>query len=286
MDFNYNHLIAFYKVAKCGGYSKASEKYNISQPSLSASVSKLQCRLNVKLLVKNNNILELTKEGEYYFEIASKIIDLIENPNSKIFLKIASKPPVYYNFLPKFKYYFENSIENSEIELIVSEPNDLKNILLLEKADIIVNTHPILENNEKYKNRKIGDKIECQFFCNSSLYSLINKDTVTLEEIKEYQILYNNNDITDSDINEDENFVGVQRDVYIKQSIINGKGIGLLSPLLLQNEIKENKVHILKIKEIEDIFMNIYITYNKEKDKCISKYIDIINMFFKLIKED
>ena len=69
----YRYLLT---VIKCGGISKAAEKLNISQPSLSKYIQNLEGRLGVKFFYKADGIIHLTYAGKRYVEYAEKISNL------------------------------------------------------------------------------------------------------------------------------------------------------------------------------------------------------------------
>ena len=69
----YRYLLT---VIECGGISKAAEKLNISQPSLSKYIQNLEARLGVKFFNKSDGIIHLTYAGRRYFEYAEKISNL------------------------------------------------------------------------------------------------------------------------------------------------------------------------------------------------------------------
>ena len=58
---NLNQLYYFQKVATLQHYHQAAEKLNISQPSLSRSISNLEEELGLKLFVKKGRNIELIK---------------------------------------------------------------------------------------------------------------------------------------------------------------------------------------------------------------------------------
>ncbi|MDR1027911.1 MAG: LysR family transcriptional regulator, partial [Clostridiales Family XIII bacterium] len=60
---------AFLTIAKYLKLSKAAETMYISQPALSMTLQRLEERIGVRLFVRSNQGLSLTKEGEYLFRI-------------------------------------------------------------------------------------------------------------------------------------------------------------------------------------------------------------------------
>lgn len=63
-------------IAKEGSISKAAEELNISQPSLSQYVKKIETQLNVQLFDRTNGNCRLTDAGKVYVDTGRKILSL------------------------------------------------------------------------------------------------------------------------------------------------------------------------------------------------------------------
>lgn len=73
---NYHHLLYFWTVAKEGGLRQAAEKLHISQPSISAQISRLEEALGVKLFSPHGRSRVLTPAGQVAFDYAEGIFSL------------------------------------------------------------------------------------------------------------------------------------------------------------------------------------------------------------------
>ena len=77
MDFlNYHHLRYFWVVAQEGSLRKASEKLNVSQPTISAQIATLEDVLGEKLFRRSPSGLTLTETGHLAFGYAEEIFAL------------------------------------------------------------------------------------------------------------------------------------------------------------------------------------------------------------------
>ncbi len=63
-----------YEVYKERSFTKAAKNLFISQPSLSASIKKIETQLGYRIFDRSSSGLSLTQEGEYYIEAAEKIL--------------------------------------------------------------------------------------------------------------------------------------------------------------------------------------------------------------------
>ena len=74
----YTQLKAFYHVAVQGGFSRAAEHLNQSQPSLSDHVRQLESDHDVRLFDRRHRRVELTPAGEELFLLAREFFDVEE----------------------------------------------------------------------------------------------------------------------------------------------------------------------------------------------------------------
>lgn len=63
-------------LAEQGSFSRAAEELNISQPSLSQYVRKIEQELDIELFDRSGSVIRLTDAGRAYIEAGRKIIDI------------------------------------------------------------------------------------------------------------------------------------------------------------------------------------------------------------------
>lgn len=73
---NYHHLRYFWVAAREGGLTRASEKLNISQPTVSAQIRELEDALGEKLFVRSGRTVALTEAGRLVYRYADDIFGL------------------------------------------------------------------------------------------------------------------------------------------------------------------------------------------------------------------
>ncbi len=67
------------EIVRCSGFTRAAESLNISQPSLSTAVQKLEEELGATLLNRQERKITLTAEGRAFFERARQMEDLMKD---------------------------------------------------------------------------------------------------------------------------------------------------------------------------------------------------------------
>jgi LysR family transcriptional activator of nhaA len=73
---NYHHLFHFWTVVREGGVTRASEKLNVSQPTVSGQLRGLEEALGEKLLARSGRSVALTEAGRTAYRYADEILGL------------------------------------------------------------------------------------------------------------------------------------------------------------------------------------------------------------------
>lgn len=73
---NYHHLRYFWAAAREGSVTRASQKLNISQPTVSAQIRELEQALGEKLFARSGRTLTLTEVGRTVYRYADEIFGL------------------------------------------------------------------------------------------------------------------------------------------------------------------------------------------------------------------
>ena len=79
-----NQLGYFYQAAVLQHFNQAAEKINISEPSLSRSITALENELGVTLFEKRGRNVTLTKACEIFLEHVTQILDDVTRALNKI----------------------------------------------------------------------------------------------------------------------------------------------------------------------------------------------------------
>lgn len=76
---NLAHLYYFRKLVEVKNYSRAAEELFVAQPTLSLAVSSLERELGCILVKKRRNVLELTEEGEEFYDAVVTATSALDN---------------------------------------------------------------------------------------------------------------------------------------------------------------------------------------------------------------
>lgn len=160
MSFDLRQLRAFEAVARCGGFSRASEEIGLTQPTLSTHIKNLETSLGAKLFDRASRRVSLTPTGTLLAGYARKILDLYEESleaveafNGQIRGSIqvdASTVPGEY-LLPRWLVDFHHRYPEVQVTLTVSDSATV--LGRVENGDIALgvtgspSTHPLLESS-------------------------------------------------------------------------------------------------------------------------------------------
>ena len=144
-----NQLKYLVTINECGNITLASKKLNLSQPSLTMQIKKLEDELGVKIFNRKNKPFVITELGQKIISQAKKVlleekkINDIINLDKEIFtgkLKIGITPSLVLSISDIIISSFEKKFKN--VELVISEikSEDITNAI--EESDIDVGITP------------------------------------------------------------------------------------------------------------------------------------------------
>ena len=81
---NYEYYKLFCKVVECGSISEAANQLYVSQPSVSIAVKQLETELNLKLFLRTQRGVNLTKEGRLLYEYVKQGCSIIRAGEEKL----------------------------------------------------------------------------------------------------------------------------------------------------------------------------------------------------------
>lgn len=248
----------FYVVAKNKHMTRASEELHISQPAISQSIKKLEEQLGGTLFLRSNKGMELTKEGEMFFDYVKAALELFKNAENEFTsfqklekgeIKIGISTTLTKICLLEAIEKFHNDYPNIDIILT----NDLTSNLILElekgKLDFVIYNEG--STNEKNIHKEILCQIHQGFVYNDNYF----KDSVSsFEDLINFPLIiqkkdsnsrkYIDNILSKKNIYLKPKIETVSQDLVIELTNI-GLGIGYTIIDLIKNKsnLKELKIN-------------------------------------------
>src|SRR5215472_7258093 len=124
---NFKHLRAFVTIADAGGFARAANRLNISQPALSRQIRAMEIDLSVRLFDRIGRRVQLTSEGEDLLRRSRRLLAeadslgerarMLKGGESGI-LRVGATPQVIENLLAHFLMRYRRRHPGVEIHIV------------------------------------------------------------------------------------------------------------------------------------------------------------------------
>lgn len=278
MDFK--QLEAFAAVVDYGSFSEAARRLYLTQPTISAHIRALENELKVKLIIRTTKKLTITTKGYQLYDSAVRILHIRDNlledfTGSKkhiIDLSASTIPSSYLlpellagfgKICPDVYFHSLQSDSAEAIQKVIDGSVDLGLVgQYIEKDDCcyipfcqdsLLIAAPVTPHYLKLKER------------NATLEELIREPMIVREKgsgtKKEMDFFLEKSGIAPSDLN----VIARMNDLEsIKQSIVNGLGISILSARSVQDLAGTKQILIFPLGDTESR-RNFYIVYSRNR---------------------
>lgn len=284
------HLKIFIAVATYGKMRQAAEILLISQPAISQSIKELETYYGVKLFERLSQKLYLTEEGHKLLTHARYVVDAFDNLDlmmkdetglSK--LRIGGSVSVGTYLLNDILDQMESRIPDLELKVIVDNTSVIEYLVKTNQIDVAL-VEGIVSCDELIQLPIYKDELVIIVGKGHPLY---NRERVTLEELKdELWITREEGSINRNQYEQlliEKNYSVKNKWICsntetIKQTVMRGRGLAIISNLLIQKELSEDTLHVLSIEHLH-VIRDIKLIYHK--DKYLS---DTLKTFLELCK--
>lgn len=189
--FKLKHYVQ--EIARTGSFSQAAENLYVSQPSLSASIKRLEEKIGEPLFDRSCHPVQLTVCGQEYLQAARKID--IAQEDFTAFLEeyrscaagklIIGGSNLNISFvLPSLLERFVREYPGIELELVEGNIAQLQQFLLDGRVDLVMDScemDPLYFRSYRYKEERLILAVPASFSCNSAMGSC----ALTWEDIRQ-----------------------------------------------------------------------------------------------------
>ena len=194
-NFGYYH--DFYVSAKEKSFSEAGRKHNISQSSLSRSVSQLENILDLKLLKTNNKGFELTLDGKRIYNKLDRFFNSIEifsasqlSANLDVVLTIGTTRNIADFMLSNYITNFIKLYHDVKISIKTDSASNLNDYLIDHKIDVLIDYLPNINYSEKLDlDVKPITQYNTCFACSKTYYEEIKDKIKSLKDLSQYELV-------------------------------------------------------------------------------------------------
>lgn len=149
----FDQIKTFLWVARLGGFRKAAERLNLSQPAVSTRIANLEQELRVALFERGSGDLVLTKHGTLLLSYAEQMLFVEEEIKQRVgnpsetegLFRIGAAETIAQAWLPDFLKAFSELYPRVNVDLTVDISLNLRTALLERKLDLALLMGPISE---------------------------------------------------------------------------------------------------------------------------------------------
>ncbi|TKH07461.1 LysR family transcriptional regulator [Peribacillus simplex] len=255
-------LKVFVTVIEQKNFSRAGDILNLSQPGVSLHIRNLENELGTKLIYRSPKQVQITEPGKILYRHAKQMLNHYETAKREInefnnvvsgTMKIGASFTIGEYYLPKVLAEFAAQYPMVDIQIIISNSNDVIQGIRSNKLDI-----GLIEGETDYKD------IDVRPFMNDEMIvvvppdhplsqmdliegTLLQNQTWVLREQGSGTRTYSDKLLSSLELNIKKTFIftSIQG---VKEAVMAGLGIALLSRLTVQKELKSNELKTFHLK--------------------------------------
>ncbi len=134
----FDQIQTFLWVARLGGFRKAAERMNLSQPAVSTRISNLEQELRVSLFERGSGALILTKQGTLLLSYAEQMLFVEEEIKQRVanpsetegLFRVGASETIAQAWLPEFLKAFSEQYPRVNVDLTVDISLNLRASML------------------------------------------------------------------------------------------------------------------------------------------------------------
>jgi LysR family transcriptional activator of nhaA len=291
MWINYHHLYYFKTIAEQNSVSRAAEKLNLGQPTLSAQLRQFEDYLGVKLFDRQHKKLILTQQGKLaldyaqeIFNLGSEMVDALQDRKlpEKMRLQIGALDGIPKEFLVELVSFclkknstYENKVNLSFIE---GSLGHLIRELEMHQIDLIITNYLPTSQDHKKIYHKLIHKNDVKIYGSAHFKSLKKKFPESLND--QNMILSTYDSQLRSDLDHwfklrslKVNVLAETQDMALKKQLALG-GFGLVAgtDAAMSAELEQGK--IFEIGNVSNVYENIYfLTPDRKRANPVVQYL-------------
>ncbi|UYG95115.1 LysR family transcriptional regulator [Cytobacillus firmus] len=262
---HYDALKTFVTLAEVKNFTKTAELLLMSQPSVSMHVKNLEKEFQTKLFQRSPKYLKITPSGEILYDRAKQMITIYEQTRQEILdqqhtikgdLKIAASFTIGEYILPPLLLDLQN--EYPELNLQITIANTEEVVLLTRSHHVDIG---LIEGQTNEKELIVTPFLEDELFIvTSNQHPLAQKEEATIADLQDQAwIMRENgsgtreyfNHVVRSNGLKVKSLLTISSNQGIKETLINGLGMSILSGSVVARDVKQNNLCIIKVESQE-----------------------------------
>lgn len=270
------HLRIFICVSENRSMTAASEVLHITQPSISQAISELENHYEKKFFDRISNKIYITESGKELLSYAKKITSLFDELESKMtsnkspeIIRVGASVTIGTYILNGILKSFSEKHPLITIKSVIGNTKAIEEALLKNELDI-----GLVEGQVHNSNLNVTPFLEDELvlICGTD-HKLSKVDQITLEALNNEDFIIREtgsgtrelfeNIMLQNKIKWNEKWVCNNTEA-IKNAVIDGMGLSILSQLSVENEIKQGLLHSIAVENY-NFKRNFSIVHHKDK---------------------
>ena len=259
---NNEALKTFVTLAEVKNFTKTAELLLMSQPSVSLHIKNLEKEFQTQLFLRSPKFLKITPTGEILYDRAKQIITIYEQTKQDILeqhniikgeLKIGASFTIGEYILPSLLIDLQKDYPDLELQVIIGNTEEIVQSVRLFQVDI-----GLIEGQTNEKELSVHPFLQDELFIISSNdHKLANKNDVTITDLQNQSWItrelgsgtgeYLNHVIRSNGLKV-KSLLTISSNQGIKETVINGMGLSLLSRSVIERDVQHKNLSIIKLK--------------------------------------
>lgn len=251
----------FVTLAELKNFTKTSEALHISQPSVSLHIKNLEKEFQTELFIRSPKRVQITPTGIILYSRAKQIVSLYEQTKEEILehhhslqgeLKIGASFTIGEYILPSFLSKLQRDFPKLELTVIIGNTEEIIQHVHQFHVDI-----GLIEGQANDKELSVHSFMRDELFIVASPTYQRFKDNITLHELQNHTWItrekgsgtreYIDHIIRSNGLNV-KSLLTISSNQGIKESVIKGMGISLLSRSVIEREVKYGDLSIIRLQ--------------------------------------
>lgn len=266
MNINYEYYRVFYHVAKHGSATRAAEALMTNQPNITHTIRRLEDVLGLKLFVRSNHGMALTRDGERLYAHVRVAIESLQRGEEELAstsslqggsITLSASEVALRCFLLPVLRAFHDCYPGVKLKVLNHSTPQAVAAVRSGQAELAIVTTPIDDHLQSLRIRSIMEFQETAV-CGPTLASLAERE-LTLDQLLEHPVISLNPDTTTYRFYEDwflSHRLHFHADIeaatadLILPMVENDLGVGFVPEAFLDEAATSRGVRRLRLKEI------------------------------------
>lgn len=257
----YDALKTFVTLAEVKNFTKTAEILLMSQPSVSLHIKNLEKEFQTKLFVRSPKLLKITPTGEILYDRAKQMITIYEQTRQDILdhhdsikgeLKIGASFTIGEYILPSLLLDLQKEFPELELQVLIGNTEEIVQSVRMYQVDI-----GLIEGQTNEAELSVHPFMQDELFiASSNNHPLASKEEVSIEDLQNQAWVtrevgsgtreYLNHVIRSNGLKV-KSLLTISSNQGIKETLINGTGLSLLSRSVIERDVQHRNLSIIKL---------------------------------------